>query len=226
MKKLILDSIHQYLRGARSSIIPDSHVPRGTYKEYSRMPRIVLPEPEPLAASLDDVLKNRASTTVFKARALEPEILGTLLGHALRIRSDGKRPYPSGGALYPVNTYMVGNIGKGNAVFHYHPREHALEHLWDAPEGFTLRQLIPSIEGDSSSVLIFTATWPRTTEKYKDFGYLLALLEAGHAAQNILLTATALKISARPFEGFNDILIEELLDVSETERPIYSIALG
>ena len=44
--------------------------------------------------------------------------------------------------------------------------------------------------------------WGRTGKKYGDFSYYLGMLEAGHVAQNILLTASALRIGARPIGRF------------------------
>ena len=80
---------------------------------------------------------------------------------------------------------------------------------------------------DASAFLLFTAVWERTAAKYGDFGYLHAILEAGHMAQNVLLVASALKLSARPLGGFDDATIHNALGLdSDEEQPVYVIALG
>ena len=79
---------------------------------------------------------------------------------------------------------------------------------------------------DASAFLLFTAVWERTAAKYGDFGYLHAVIEAGHMAQNVLLVASALKIAACPLGGFDEKIAASILDLdNETEQPMYAIAL-
>jgi len=44
--------------------------------------------------------------------------------------------------------------------------------------------------------------------------------------QNILLTSTEIGVGACPVSGFVDRKIQEILDLTENEIPIYSISLG
>lgn len=226
--------IHTYIRSTRTtrhgSLMRPEEAPSGTHKEYPRMPRIQLPPPDELPIALHEALSRRAS---FSACATErplslPE-LGTLLGNALGMRDSTRRRYPSGGALYPVETYLIGTVldGYPSGVFHYHPKAHALEFLWGTPPTFSMSEVIRSANVALAPLLIvFTSVWNRSSIKYGDLAYSHGLIEAGHMAENVLLVATSLSMATRPIAGFDDRTISELLDLdAQVEQPIYSLLL-
>ncbi len=225
--------IHEFLRKGRQTKHGVTHAPDAVaiklHKEYPRMPRIELPLP-PLSADLSDVLRARKTLHHLTAGgSIDTTQLGSLLGHSLKAHEDGRRPYPSGGSLYPIETYLVGRVADmGPGVFHYHPTSHALEHLWDLEPGFRMQSIFPNEKmEDASHAVIFTSRWFRTTAKYGDFGYLLAVLEAGHLAQNLLLVGTALQVTISPVAAFDDSFVSEALDLTEeVEQPVYALALS
>lgn len=68
---------------------------------------------------------------------------------------------------------------------------------------------------------------PRCLEKYGARGYRLALLEAGHAAQNLLLTAVANGLAGVPWGGFfEDALAELIAADSPHEQVVAAVAIG
>ena len=79
---------------------------------------------------------------------------------------------------------------------------------------------------DANALIILTGIWQRPYQKYGDFSYLLGTLEAGHVAQNLLLTSTSLGVATRPFEGFDDKALSEAFDLPMYEQIVYVIALG
>lgn len=196
------------------------------------MKRLSLPVPEPLTMPLDAALKNRTSAGAASASStLSLADLGVLFGHALGVREGGvRRQYPSGGALYPIESYFIAEklVDAPGGVYHYHPKAHALEYLWELPAQFTMTdllwradQLLPA------GLVVFTSMWARSGAKYGDLAYQHALLEAGHMSQNVLLTATARGLHARPMAGFDDAAVIELLDLDETlESPVHAITLS
>jgi len=229
-----ITSIHDYIRSSlalrRGSLVRHDFVPTGLHKEYPRMVRISLPEPAPLTMPLHEVLHKRISSPVsITDRALSLQELGNLLGHSLGMSDEKRRHYPSGGALYPIETYLVGNIIEGypSGVFHYHPKSHALEFLWETPASFAMSNILRSPEiALAPQLIVFTSVWNRSAAKYGDHAYSHGMLEAGHMAQNILLVATALSMHTRPIAGYNDTVISELLDIDpRLEQPVYSIVL-
>src|SRR3989344_547855 len=107
------------------------HAPRGVSKEYRRFPSIPLPEPATLRMFLSDAMRKRRSFEVCTSDTpLTEEQWGTLLGNALREQPDSIfRNYPSGGGLFPIETYVLGRVLEKHepVVFHYQPKRHALE---------------------------------------------------------------------------------------------------
>ncbi len=230
-----LSHLHADLRRARitrrgATHLPDE-VPRGLHKKYSRMPQIELPEPAALAVTLRDALETRHSAEAGDTNVpMTLSDLGTLFGLALRKRPNTiSRNYPSGGALYPIETYLISTAVESQtpAVFHYNPTLHLLERLWSLPHDFDVKQLAKYPEElPLSGLIVFTSVWKRSSAKYGDLSYLHALLEAGHMSENILLLADALKINARPYAGFDDDRIAELLDIEpENEQAVHTITL-
>jgi SagB-type dehydrogenase family enzyme len=67
----------------------------------------------------------------------------------------------------------------------------------------------------------------RHERKYGPGGYRMLVAEAGHISQNLILAATALGLSARPFGGvFDDLLNRDLgLDADE-EQFLLAVVVG
>ncbi|MBY0473359.1 SagB/ThcOx family dehydrogenase [Patescibacteria group bacterium] len=231
-----ITDLHKDLRQARlarrGASPTGEGIVEGVHKTYPRMEAVSLPAPAALGVSLDEVLTKRMSATrCISSEAFSLEDLGTLLGAALgRHSGQIKRKYPSGGALYPVETYLLlpqsDELKAG--VYHYNPTDHALERLWDIPYEVDVMRLVNGPEEFTmSGLLIFTNVWPRSSAKYGDFAYVLGLLEAGHMSENILLVGTALGFPMRPIEGYADKALNELLDLdTEKEQVVQTIMLG
>lgn len=229
--------IHTDVRRARltrrGATHTPSQVPTGTHKVYERMEQIPLPEPLSLSMTLGAALHARSSffevSNPYNTVTLQD--VGTLLGTALRRRSKDapNRAYPSGGGLFPVETYLISQALEGHepALFHYNPTEHVLEKLWAIPSGTTVKDFAKQPHTHLfSTLIVFTGVWNRSSAKYGDLAYIHTLLEAGHMSENILLTATALGFHTRPMAGFDDDLLIDALDLNpEMEQPVHTITL-
>lgn len=213
----------------RGATLPAAQVPVGIHKTYERMQFVQLPAPAASSTSLSEVLEKRSSYEKGSmAGSFSPEIWGTLLGLALgKDPNSHHRHYPSGGALYPIESYVITRLDNAHtfSVCHYNPSKHSLEILWELPLAYDIKQLVRKPENLLfSSLIIFTAVWQRSSAKYGDFTYTPALLEAGHMSENILLTATALNIKARPMAGFDDDKLIEILDIDPMyEQPVHTV---
>jgi SagB-type dehydrogenase family enzyme len=188
--------------------------------------------------TLDEAIAARISPTGFDAEqplSLEhvSYVLTGLREKDAHIGTDGntypKRNYPSAGALAALEIYIFNrNVTSLKAAsYHYRPDTHALEELYPLTSDEWRESLYyPFTKGASCTILI-TAAWPRLTQKYGELSYRLALLEAGHAAQNLLLLATAADIAARPIAGLQHDQIEAHLDLRGSgESLVYGIVLG
>lgn len=230
-----ISQLHRSLRMSRITREDASSAQRLTdplHKSYPRFESVALPSFTPIEVPLSKALDARHSFNMSTSdRTLTREEWSHLLGTALRVRPDTResRPYPSGGALYPIETYAIGTVldAHSREVYHYDPVHHALERLWAIPKTTPMKHLFRgSVTPLSEVALVFTATWQRSEKKYGRFAYELALLEAGHMAQNILLSAAALGIAARPVAGFDDTMMESILDIdTDCEQAVYAIML-
>lgn len=219
-------------RFANPGAIIGSATPVAQHKEYLRMILIDLPSTPEITVPLNQVLKKRRSYNGGSSSPLSINHLSSLLHSSLGIEeiNDGykRRRYPSGGALYPIETYFIGTINDHTtAAHHYNPTKHQLEKLWDIDSESKLSDLTCNQDIVWGGLIIFTAVWNRGYVKYGNSTYLLSHLEAGHMAQNIQLCATALGINSRPLFGFSDEHIVDILDLDiEIEQPLYAIALS
>jgi SagB-type dehydrogenase family enzyme len=76
------------------------------------------------------------------------------------------------------------------------------------------------------AVFAITAVPARTAAEYGDRAERYVLLEAGHAAQNLLLQAVALGLGAVPMGAFSDSGVARVLGLSPGCEPLYLIPVG
>lgn len=226
----ILAELRQSLLTRRGATHAPKDVARGVHKVYPRMPQIALPKPQQLTQSVNEAISQRTSYSGGSdEKTLTLEELGTLLGTALGKHADSqRRHYPSGGALYPIETYLLTNTFEDVSILHYNPTAHALENLWTPPDGYDLKDVTRTPNNLLfSTMIIFSSVWARSSAKYGDLAFLHALIEAGHMSQNVLLVATALGLQSRPYAGFDDEELTKLLDLDiEQEQVIHTILLS
>jgi SagB-type dehydrogenase family enzyme len=112
------------------------------------------------------------------------------------------RPYPSGGALYPLEVYPVVQACSGLAtgLYHYDAGQHRLARLSDlTPEAQELlgraagATMIPSPA--MQVLLVLTARFERVAWKYSGISYALILKDLGGLFQNMYLAATAMGLA-------------------------------
>ncbi len=188
---------------------------------------IALPPPRlegPL--SLEACLQQRRSTREFSEQTLTSEAIAQLLWAAQGITDPrGFRTAPSAGALYPLEVYAVGVEG----VLHYNPVDHTLISVKD---GDVRRDLSQAALGqrpvaEAPVVVVITGVNERTQAKYgAERAPRYVLLEAGHAAQNVLLQAVALGLGAVPIGAFDDAEVQRVLGLPSDHRPLYLIPVG
>jgi SagB-type dehydrogenase family enzyme len=80
--------------------------------------------------------------------------------------------------------------------------------------------------GEAPLDIVVAGVLERTAVKYGERAEQYILLEAGHAAQNILLEATALGLGGVAIGAMDEGQLAELLGLPEEEAPLYVLALG
>lgn len=178
-------------------------------------------------ASLEEALAGRRSRRRFGPGDLERAQVAQLLWAAQGVNrsENGRRTAPSAGALYPLELYVV----DANGVFRYLPGVHELEERSVADKR---RELAEAALGQGALrrapvVFVIAAVYTRTSRKYGvERGARYVHMEAGHAAQNLLLQATALGLDSVPIGAFHDAEVQAVLGLPGDHAPLYLIPVG
>ena len=80
--------------------------------------------------------------------------------------------------------------------------------------------------GQAPATFVISAVVSRTQRKYGPRAERYVLMEVGHAAQNLLLQATALDLGAVPIGAFNDKQVDKVLSLPDDQAPLYLIPVG
>ncbi len=213
-----------------SAETPTSEVSSPTLAEAGLTPTlktIDLPQPRLKGdLSLEEALARRRSVRQYSEAALSLEVLGQLLWAAQGItHPGGYRTAPSAGALYPLEVYAV----TPKAAYHYEPQHHRLSIQAEGDLRPRLHQAALRQEAvlKAPAVIVITAVYARTTQKYgEQRGIRYVHLEAGHAAQNLLLQAVALGLGGVPIGAFHDAQVQQVLVLPADQQPLYLIPVG
>jgi SagB-type dehydrogenase family enzyme len=190
---------------------------------------IVAPLPSPRLEgdlSLEAALQARRSVRDFTDEALTIAEIGQLLWAAQgRTDEAGHRTAPSAGALYPLEVDVV----TADGIARYVPDEHGLVSRSGADIRPALQQaaLDQAAVGGAPAVIVVSGVAERTATRYgTDRAERYVALEAGHAAQNVLLEAVSLGLGAVPIGAFDDDAVRRVLALGEGEDPLYLIPVG
>ncbi|MFI5904823.1 thiopeptide-type bacteriocin biosynthesis protein [Streptomyces cyaneofuscatus] len=230
--------------------VPDVNTQAPGSSRGAELPLPAGPFPD---ADLRTVMTSRVSRRGALTGPLDAASLGTLLwgahasGHesAHRLAGGGERlmrhrPYPSAGALYTAGLRLIALDVQGLAPGTYQclPDRRALRYIGPAPALDDIRSLSSYLSRpDDDPDGIVPDALPVVLGLYVDLGRLreryglralrLGLLEAGHLAQSLLLTATALRLGTTPLGGFRDDLAHEIFGLDDLDQPLqYVLPVG
>ncbi len=178
--------------------------------------------------SLEEALRLRRSVRSYREKQLSEDVLGRLLWSAQGVIEPGERPRrtaPSAGARYPLEAY----VATQDLLAHYRPADHSLRILQRADVRGDLERAALGQEflRQAPAVIILTCVAKRIEERYgKSRGARYIAMEAGHAAQNVLLQATALGLASVPVGAFQDSQVGTILGLSSGEQAVYLLPVG
>ncbi|MFF1777994.1 thiopeptide-type bacteriocin biosynthesis protein [Streptomyces virginiae] len=214
---------------------------------------IPLPADPLPAVPLAAVLAARSSLRGALTGPLDTGTLGALLWHSLAesgrseqhladgtTRTLAHRPYPSAGALHTarVRLLVLDVAGLPAGTYDCVPERRTLRRIGPAAPPADITALSTYLSRPSTDPdWIGIAQAPVLLALYVDLGLLrrryglralrLALLETGHLAQTLLLTASALGLGGTTLGGFHDDLAHELLGLHDPDQPLqYLLPLG
>jgi len=228
-------------RAAAEAIVAEG-APPPIFKEYPGRPVVLLPRrPLPLATAIDDVFVARRTHREFTDGGVGADQLATILFYTFgpqRFLDAGlfgvqqSRVSSSAGGRHEVECYVVSYRVEGvpAGLYHYSPRQHALELLRDDVAEQTVADLSfgqePSYRG--AFTLFTTAVAARLAWKYRHpRAYRLWMYDAGHYGQTFTLTCTALGLGAFQTVAFKDSDVERFLGVDgDEEFAVYLLSAG
>jgi SagB-type dehydrogenase family enzyme len=195
---------------------------------------VTLPQPRTDGGiSVEKALLERRSIRSFRNESLTLDEVSQLSWAAQGVTDDkGHRTSPSAMATYPLEIYLLaGNVtGLPAGVYHYSPLGHNLTLI---SKGNKIPEFFNSSRGGredwrrgSPAVFIITGVFERT---YKISGQDLSrfvYIEAGAAAENLLLQVVSLGLGSTYTAGFDENKTKEYLALSPGEEPIGVLPVG
>lgn len=182
--------------------------------------------------ALERALAQRRSLRAFGDPPLTLAEAGQLLWAAQGVSdpAQGRRTAPSAGATYPLTLFLVAGRVDGVAagVHRYDPASHRL-----APTvgGDARAAIAAAARGqgwlrDAPALVVIAARPARTAARYGGRTERYVAIEAGAAAQNLLLQAVALGLGGTIVGAFDDAALRRLLALGEGEPPLAIVAVG
>lgn len=214
---------------------------RENYKKYLGRKEYPLASHEEIDSTLLNFMKSRRSIWRYSSRKVSFAAFSGLLKAAYGIvrREDlglfviPHRTVPSGGALYPLEIYIItlidiGQVRKG--LYYFQKEKEYLTLLKEGDFGEKMKELIAETQetiASASLFLVVTASFNRECEKYANRGYRHILLEAGHLAQNVYLYCLDQNLDTVELSGFLDEKLANFIGLKPfKESPITVLAVG
>jgi SagB-type dehydrogenase family enzyme len=197
----------------RNQMIPEEIIPLDPPYIEIKMPLV-------------DAIEKRRSVRAFESKKLSMGQISLLLwaSQGMTDEATGFRSVPSAGALYPLEVFFVDSEG----AYQYIAQGHHLIMISsdDLRTDVMEASLSQTFIADAPVAVIICAVYERTTAKYGERGKMYVHLEAGHACQNLLLTATALGLGAVPVGAFDEEAINKTLGLPKDHTPLYIVPIG
>jgi SagB-type dehydrogenase family enzyme len=203
------------------------------YKTYPRFEQIKLSVDDIPNISLKESVLQRKSDREY-AGPINFKELSTLIYYSCGIISvdkDARRMYPSAGARYPIECYVISKSVEGilPGLYHYDVKHNTFETLFVDNMKKDIDDILINqkfLSDSLSALVILTSVLSRTEVKYGVNSYNFSLLEAGHIAQNMYLISHSLDIGICAIGMLNRSNVVNLLDITEEEIPLYGLSLG
>jgi SagB-type dehydrogenase family enzyme len=183
------------------------------------------------AVSLEEALASRRSERAFAAQSIALADAGQMLWAAQGISDPrGFRTAPSAGALYPLEIWLVaGAVDDLDAgAYRYRPGGHDVEpsQLGDLRGALSEAAYGQAWMTGAAAIFVVTGREAVTRAKYGRMARRYMMMEAGHAAQNLLLRAVARGLAATVVGGFDAGDVDDLLDLERGEEVLLLLAVG
>ncbi len=142
-----------------------------------------------------------------------------------------KRPYPSPGALYPSEIYILEHNNTSYSLKYFNAVQSSLHTLIEEISVDEISHCCcvgdNFLAHNAQGAILISSVWERTVVKYGFSGYRLALIEVGIIAQQLTLILTDLGVSTLHWTGFYDDKVNSLIKADlKTESICHMIWYG
>jgi SagB-type dehydrogenase family enzyme len=181
--------------------------------------------------AIERALWLRRSVREFSERSLRlPELAQLLWATQGLTGLEGRRTAPSAGASYPLEVHVLAGSVEGVAPGHYRylsRRQALLERTaGDRREAVARAAQDQAWIARAAAILVLTAVPERTSFTHGERGARYVQQEAGAAAQNLQLQATAMGLASAVVGAFRDAEVARLLELPAWEVPVCILPVG
>jgi SagB-type dehydrogenase family enzyme len=201
---------------------------------------IDLPQPADIQVKdvgLREAIEKRTSIRSYSSKPLSMDELSYLLWCTQGVKEVVRdaatfRTVPSAGARHALETYILANNVQGleKGLYRFLPIEHkiiAIDMGKDIADKIRRGCLDQSFVKTSAATFIWSAVAYRMKWRYGERGYRYMHLDAGHACQNLYLSAEAIDCGVCAIAAFQDEEINSVLGIDgEEEFVIYVATVG
>jgi SagB-type dehydrogenase family enzyme len=190
-----------------------------------------------------DNIKSRRSVRNYSDEAISFEELSYLLWASFGVtdidsKGNKKRAVPSGGACYPIETYIIVRNVKGleQGIYRYRPLDNELafiksiDKMQEVIESFMLDSKQPYLPGfaNGAAVLFAWSAVPYRGEyKFNIMTHKKILIDVGHICQNLYIASESIDAGTCAIGIYDQDRVDALLDLDgEDEFVIYLAAVG
>jgi len=217
---------HHFSRYARSLGYLDWANQPDPFRRYEGSPLISLPllkpDDTPLSPLYEDLYRPGASAPVTirtLSRFFEYALAISAWKQAGKVRW-ALRSNPSSGNLHPTEGYLlidkVPGLSPFPALYHYAPREHALELRAELPNE-RFRSLVQEFPPNAFLIGLTSVNW-RETWKYGERAFRYCQHDVGHAIGSARIAAQTLGWRMLLLDGLADDTVAALLGVDRAEE--------
>ncbi|MBA4178011.1 MAG: nitroreductase [Leptothrix sp. (in: Bacteria)] len=183
------------------------------------------------SVSVEQALQQRRSVRTFTSAPLALRDLGQLLWAAQGVTdARGLRTVPSAGGLMPLQAWVLVLRVEGLApgLYRYEPASQVLAAAGGSGHRAGLAAAVPGQAGmlDAPAVLLLTGDVARTAARYGVRAPRYVHVEAGAAAQNVYLQATALGLATVLVGAFDDQRLQAGLALPAGQAPLALMPVG
>ena len=170
--------------------------------------------------NMDAYLCRQRSANSFNKQLIPFTTLKNILHHSFAAKN-GHRPYPSAGALYPVEVLCIIfsdrlSDSPESGFYHYRPTQQVLQPI-KLVAAEKIRNVIYSLETSEhrqpNFAFLYFIVIGKMLIKYRYRGYRYAMMEAGAMFQQADLIADAFALNNKIYSGFNDHEITKFIGV-------------